>query len=669
MKEHATHHPNVMMLSLQDIFEPPATAETLHAVESGQFKRIHYNLSGKATLVLDSFPDAGGASCCFIRIQPGKSQSVRFLAQGITRIESCPSGGWILKATDAAMPSYWIPQPPLARKLDSRQRILSENAVDISDFSISSNTLSVELDFPEDINLDWTIWCFPADMSEMRKSLEQPLVLERQPLSLWNSQTRYQSPADVYLYLVHGHVYVGRFIWPRMWKICSELDAYGLYLTVSGLELATGKLIYKLLKRQLLFSVIARQADDGGWHHGEWTDLMESHYRFHNGAMLLLEAALEEQPDDTVSKALKQGAHFISRCTDNTDLGLWFLHDSLEESEDMMKALCEQTGSTWLPARTLGKSTTNKLILNTHLDTIVALERYSSITGDDRYNDRISSACDAARGMLALRPAEFLYRLAYRAIHLTLLPKQEAERLPFLVRAIKRLTWKYLIPHMYWIKKVYPRLVMPGGLIERHLSMPHYDINYHPVNVLDLTRLWRCFPVEEFGEIIHNAVEVVSGSSILEYWAESKPRHFSMVVWVEAIYHLYTFKRDPSYRKILAEGIMRVLDAGLGVPPVLLGADPETVKIADRVSCPSPADSHLRIANLCCNGNNELLVINATDTDRELVWEDDSTPPFSWTTAEGLPITDRATSPCIPSRQWIWGQGKCASRDTPVIIT
>jgi len=115
---------------------------------------------------------------------------------------------------------------------------------------------------------------------------------------------------------------------------------------MSGLELATGKMIYGLLKRQLLFSVIARQAQDGGWYHGEWTDRMESHYRFHNGGMLLLEAALRERPDEVVSKALERAAHFISRCTDNTDLGLWFLHDSLKENAEMIKKLCTQTNST-----------------------------------------------------------------------------------------------------------------------------------------------------------------------------------------------------------------------------------------------------------------------------------------------------------------------------------
>ena len=581
---------------------------------------------------------------------------MRFVAQGVNRIESCRSGGWILRAADNGQPSYWIPQPPVARSLDAQQRILSEKKVPIADFSSSLNELSVEFILPENMNLDWTIWCFPAAESGIQTALDQPLILERQPISLWNSQTRYQLPADVYLYLVHGHIYVDRFIWPRMWKICSELDAYGLYVIVSGLGLASGKMIYTLLKRQLLFSVISRQAEDGGWYHGEWTDLMESHYRFHNGAMLLLEAALKERPDETVSNALEQGARFIVNTTDKTDLGLWFLHDSLEENADTMDQLCKQTGSTWAPARTLGKSPTNKLILNTHLDTIVALEQYRDVTGDSRYTEQVSSACDAARGMLALSPAEPLYRLAYRAIRLTLLPKKKAERLPFFVRAIKRLTWKYLTPQMYRLKKAYPRLVMPGGLIERHLSMPHYDINYHSVNIMDLTRLWRCFPDEDLDEIIRNAVAAVTDTSLLEYWAESKPRHFSLVVWVEALYHLCTIKQDPVYRKILAEGIMHILDAGLGMPPALLGADPEAVTAADRVPCPSPADNHLRIANLSCNGHSEILVINATDTRRKMLWENNKVPTLSWITADGQPVPEGTPSPHIEPRQWLWGR-------------
>ena len=220
-----------------------------------------------------------------------------------------------------------------------------------------------------------------------------------------------------------------------------------------------------------------------------------------------------------------------------------------------MRELCRQTGSTWIPARTLGKSPTNKLILNTHLDTIVTLEQYRDVTGDNQYTEQLTSARAAARGMLALRPAEALYRAGVSGNTANTVTDTGGRTLPLVVRAVKRLTWKYLTPQLHRIKRLFPRLVMPGGLIERHLSMPHYDINYHPVNILDLTRLWRCFPDEDLEVILAEAVEAVSDSSILKYWAESKPRHFSLVVWVEALYHLCTLRQDPSYRRLLAEGL------------------------------------------------------------------------------------------------------------------
>lgn len=656
MKNQKKHRTSDFLFALNELFEPPVETEIQQVVASSQFKRTHHDLSGKATLLLDNFPDTAGVSCCFIRI-PSMAQSVHFVAQGANRIESCPSGGWVLKPGNTALPSYWIPQPPQARKLDSQGRILSEEKAAITSFNISPENLSIKVEIPKDMVLDLTIWLFPAEDSDIHSALNQLNTLEKQPVFLWTSQTRYRLPADMYLYMVHGHVYVDRFIWPRMWKICSELDAYGLYIVMSGLELSTGKVIYSLLKRQLLFSVIVRQAADGGWHHGEWTDLMESHYRFHNGAMLLLQAALRERPDEVVSKSLARAAHYISCHTDDTELGLWFLHDSLEEDADMMRELCRQTGSTWIPARTLGKSPTNKLILNTHLDSIVTLEQYRKVSGDTQYVEQVSSALAATRGLLGLRPAEHLYRAMYRAIQLTLLPKAEAERLPVLVRATKRLTWKHLIPQLLpRVKRLYPRLVMPGGYIERHLSMPHYDINYHPVNVMDLVRLWRCFPEENLDQIIKEAVEAVADSSILKLWAESKPRHFSVVVWVDALYQLCTLKQDVVYRNLLAEGIITIVDAGLGLPPSLLGADTEAVKITERVACPSPVDKHLQVANLSCNGHIEILVINPSGKDRKLQWDGNTNLALSWTNADGSPLPADDTSPSIHSRKWITGR-------------
>ena len=650
-----TESPETRNLALQDLYEPPVDADTSRGPDSTGFRRERHVLPDAAEIVLDSFPDAGAASCSFLRLPAGPARNLRLEARDIDRIESCPSGGWLLRPDDAQSPSYWIPHLPMARVLDAKQRILSEHDARPGGFELAAGQVSVTVEVPEDACMDLAVWRIPASDSGITAALEKPLVIETQPLSLWNSQTGYSVAADIYRYLVHGHVYVDRFIWPRMWKICSELDAYGLYNIMTGLEQATGKAIYSLLKRQLVVSVIDRQAADGGWHHGEWTDRMESHYRFHNGAMLLLQAAMMEQPDDVVGKSLERAAGFLSQCTDSTSLGLWFLHDSLEDHPDMMRELCEQTGSTWIPARTLGKSPTNKLILNTHVDAIVVLEQYRGVTGDDRYAAQVESARTAARDMLALHPAESFYRIMYRAIRLTLLPASEAARLPLPVRAVKRLTWKYLTPRMHSIKRRFPRLVMPGGLIERHLGMPHYDINYHPVNMLDLARLWRCFPAEDLAGLLDGAIGAVTDSSLLKYWAEAKKRHFSLLVWVEALYHLHTLKQDPEYRRILAEGVMELLDAGLGLPPCLLGGDTEAVKPAVRVSCPSPVNSRLRVVNLGSGERTEILVINHTKTDLKVTWENPVIPPLSWESPDGQPVHGDVSIPTVAAHNWIRG--------------
>jgi hypothetical protein len=198
---------------------------------------------------------------------------------------------------------------------------------------------------------------------------------------------------------------------------------------------------------------------------------------------------------------------------------------------------------------------------------------------------------------------------------------------------------------------------MPGGFIERHLSMPHYDINYHPVNIMDLTRLWRCFPDEDLADLLNNAVDAVTKSDILEYWADSKPRYFSLVEWVDALYHLCTLKQDASYRQFLAQGIIKIEDMELGLPPSLLGADPEAVNITQRIPCPSATNPLLRIANLSCGDHIELLVINATSSALHVTWEREINFKLSWTEANNQSLISDNSQLNVPARSWLWGKG------------
>jgi len=641
---------------LQQMFEPPVSADCRQVFESGNFSRTGWDLDELATLLLDRFPDAEGASCCFFRLAEGDALTVRFTVQGEYQLISCPSGGWLIKPVATALPSYWIPQAPLQRVYDAADRILSEESSTVVGFHATSSNLAIEIKTAVNMQLNLVLWQFTAEVSGIVTELEQPLVLEKQPIFLWTSQNIYQSPADVYLYLIHGYVYANRFIWPRKWKICSELDAYGLYVLLKGLELATDKGLYKLLKSQLLLSVITRQSSDGGWYHGEWTDAVESHYRFHNGAIHMLESALEERPDDTVRTALERAASFVSGYTDQTSLGLWFLHDSLEQSADEMDDCWKQTGGKWLPSQTLGKSATNKLILNTHLDTTIALHRFSEVTGDSRYAEQVDSAYSAACSALRLKPAEPLYRIVYWAIGLTLLPLSRAMSLPLPVRVVKRLTADYLIPRLYRIKRIFPRFVMPGGLIERHLAPLHFNIQYHSVNTMDLARLLRCYPNDELMDILDNAVTFVTDNNILQYWSESKPRQYALVMWADAMYRVCILTQQEKYRALLAEAIIYVEDTGLGLPPAILGTESEMVKGSEQKPCLSPTDKRLRVANLSCRGQMELLVVNSTHRDLELAWEVSKNPRLSWQTGEGQALPANDTALTVPAQGWIRGQ-------------
>lgn len=638
---------------LQRIFE--AIASGADQVLGGPFfTRRRMEHAGEAEFLLDSFPDTPGAVCCFARLLPAAARKVRFVVAGAHAIEACPAGGWLLRPANTDAATWWIPRAPILRALDDRGHITAERAVDLAGIGASVSELGVSLQIPAGWNLDWVFWRFAPESAAMPADLCRLLHPERQRYYLWGSKAKVGLPGGVYQYLLHGQVYTDAFVWPRKWKFHSELDAHGLYTALGGLELATRKVFYRLLKRQLLYSVIAQQAEDGGWYQGEWTDLMESHYRLHNAAMLMLEAGWEESGDALVRSALERAAAFLARCTDQTDIGAWFLHDSLESSAEAMEEMRRQTRTPWIPTRTLGKSPTNKLILNTHLDAIVTLDRYRELTGDHRYDELLASARAAARAILALRPAEPLYRLLYWAIYLSLLPKAEGMRLPLPLKVVKRLTWQHLWPRMHRVKRVFPRLVMPGGLIERHVAPLHYDINYHPVNLLDLVRHARRFPNEAQTEVMRAAVDVVVKRKLLDYWSEQEYRRFALVVWADALYQLCTLKPDLELRQHLADAILRIEDADLGLPPSLLGGEAEVVGCQGRLPCPAPADARLRVVNLSLADRAEVLLVNPTDAALPLGWERLELPPLAWTSAEGGIAGDPPAS--VPGRGWLLGR-------------
>jgi len=406
----------------------------------------------------------------------------------------------------------------------------------------------------------------------LTEELQTLAPVETQGYFLLGSHTRFSKLADLYRHLIHGWVYEDRYAWPHKRRICSENDAHALYLIFSGLQLATGKRIYALLKAQLLLSVLSRQSDDGGFRHGEWTDGMESHYRLHCSAMHLMMDALSETDDPVVRSALARGMSFISDKRDATKVGAWFYHDELELTEAGMNCAPFK----WLSGQALGKSSHNMLVLNTHLDVLIALDRYRQLTGEAQYIALVESGVKSAHAVLELRSAEWLYRLLFSAINLALLSTAQAMRLPIWKRLWKRIGWQVFIPHLYQIKNLFPRLVMPGGYIDRHLGLGSWAFHYLTVNIMDLTRARRRFGGQGFDAVLHEAARFTQMSGVRERWKELKYERYALGFWAEALWHLCReFPDHVEYLGWYREACAELVALNMGLPPSCLGANAE----------------------------------------------------------------------------------------------
>lgn len=648
VKTHAQASP-VIVLAVAAVFEVAEDAGASCMLACKDFRRCRPQATAGWDARVDRFEDAL-ASCAFVRVLPSQAAQATFALLGPYRIEGAQAGGWLLLPADVDNAAYWLPLVPKVRRLDSDGHILEERVAELRGLDSSPGQLRAAFEVPAGFCLDVVVWRFDANSPQIPDELQHLLTLETQPLFMWSSHTNYSRPADVYAHLVFGHVYENHTVWPRYWKVCSELDAWALYVALSGLQLATGKRFYDLLRRQVVYSVIERQSADGAWRHGEWTEGMEVHYRLHAAAIHLLCAAVEAAADPAVETALRKAVNHVAQRAVKLEPGAWFPHDSLEADSESIKQLPFK----WARSTALGKPESSMLVLNTHLDTTIAVDRYAEVTGDTRYAELVRSARATAAVVLGLRPAEWLYRPLFWAIYLTFLPTAQGRALPLHLRAVKRVAWRYLIPQLHRVRSRFPRFVMPGGFVDRDLSQQGCSVRYQPVNLMDLARFER-----RFGgctALIHEALAFSRASGLVQRWKD-KPgaEDDSLGFWSEALFHWCLQDQDPKYRAWLAEAVIDLSDNGLGLSPSLLGASPEASKPATQVGCLSPTSARIPIVNLSRDGGIELLAINTTSKSIDLIWETPEPRFLSWSVMGQSRDDDLAVPPTIPARGWASG--------------
>jgi hypothetical protein len=366
--------------------------------------------------------------------------------------------------------------------------------------------------------------------------------------------------------------------------------------------------------------------------------------------MHLMMDDLDAAPASEVEFALRAAAAFISKQHEVLHTGTWFFHDELEHSIENMKL----GPFRWVASKVFGKRESNMLVLNTQLDIIIALDRYAAITGDMQYAEMVISAQAATRSLLLSRKADLLYRLLFRFIDLTFLPTDQARKLPAWKRALKRLAWKVIIPRLPDLKALFPRLVMPGGYIDRELSLRTWAHDYHSVNLMDLARYLRRFDDPVVRQVLLDGLAFTRGSGILQRWQELDYQRYALGFWAEALYHVCTLFPDAQYRQWLAEAMLVLEIMKMGQPPSLLGANAEAVPVAQQLPCPCPADARLRVANLGRRGAPEFLVVNASAEAVPLNWEIAPAEPVTWYSAEAKPAEPHDMA--VPPHSWWWAR-------------
>lgn len=637
-------------LSLIEIFTLDQPLESINILNT---TRYFYDFSGYQ-LIVDQFDNA---ACAFLRIKP--EQNVRLTCQQSHSFQNCIAGGFLGISTSVKNP-LWLVDLPKQRLINSDQTIKSEIPITLSGLSWhEKDGFSIEISCPQDSVIDIIIWQFAETFAVNDIITLSPI--EAQGYFLWGSHGCISKPADLYRHVIYGAVYDLRYSWPHHKKCFSENEAHALYTVFSGLEKTTGKALYRHFQQQLVLSLIQRQADDGGWYHGMWTDSSECHYRLHASGVHLLMDEYQRTGCPQVKAALQKAVAFLSKTTDRLDCGVWFLHDSLELSEQSMHS----GPFRWIANKTLGKSVSNMLVLNTHLDTTIAINRYIQLTDDKQYVDLIASALKSTRAVLSLKPANWLYKPLFWAIGLTMLPTQIAVQLPLPLRALKRIAAEYLIKKLPDIKARFPRLVMPNGYIDRELSLRTWAIDYQTINLMDLARYAKAFP-DEFDEtILDEGLKFTHDSGLIKRYRElSTGKQYSVGFWAEALYYRCLCKPNIKYRQWLAEAMLECHDLNFGIPPSLLGNNGEAIDFDDRSKPLQLGNPELLLANLSMGSKLEYIVVNTSfDHSITACWINEPNAAIKWLDFNASEFDKNNF--IIPARQWVIGKN---FSDNPEII-
>jgi hypothetical protein len=185
---------------------------------------------------------------------------------------------------------------------------------------------------------------------------------------------------------------------------------------------------------------------------------------------------------------------------------------------------------------------------------------------------------------------------------------------------------------------------MPGGYIDRHLSLKSFSFHYLTINLMDLARYRRRLPDIGLDALIAEAARFIQESGVRGRWRELNYERYALGFWTEALWQLCQIYDDWCYRAWLAEAVLDLEDEAMGISPSLLGANQEVM--AEPRPCPLPHVPGVRVLSIPRAAYWEVLWVN--------ILQQPVVAP-SWSAAQWLDATGQDIDPPaqLPTRQFL----------------
>ncbi len=305
------------------------------------------------------------------------------------------------------------------------------------------------------------------------------------------------TPLDVWNYLIDGSIYHPQFETIRTVgkRFKCQQCAFAWWSYFGFLYKETQKRIYAIMQDEIAYSILLDMTEEGEWGHGFWSDEIETHTRFHLDGIHLLVSQYEKTGESIWLETAERGMGFVfDHLMEKLDGGsIWFLHDTTEhERRHKFKSTI------------FGKTPGNLLCINTHVQVLSVLYRLHKILPDKViYAEMFEKGIKALQEIFNHKPGEFTYKLLVFWIT-KLLTRSRHSNWNRLRNYIESL----IIPKFYWqVRRIFPRIVLPGGFIERDLNLNFFMHSYNIINLKDLLILYQQVPFNWLRPYIKNGLE------------------------------------------------------------------------------------------------------------------------------------------------------------------